>query len=389
MVKDERRKGFKFERCFGFGLGAWEAKNGPGDPKAVTNHYQSTRVHQLLLNRKILQNCTLSHTLFNALSHYCSMATSEQYFKHARLSPTTYVIHEVDVYKDHPFIYVKIYDDPPLIVLSDTGSGGGQGDHVLSNLREFIETYPIPTLAGKPMNPRDSEGEPSRKYAIFCTHCHYDHILGLKYFPAAMSTIVASSYDKDFVQKNLDVHSLCKFVGADVPKYKVSYWINDYEWYNYNGQSLGLQVLHTPGHTPDELAFYDKEERHLFVGDSFNERVADDKSYEQAILFPKEGNLVDFMRSLDKLIAFVGEKNSELGQRAVKIGCGHVTSAVDGLEILLAVKEFFVHVIAGNVPIVDSEEKRGEKYDTWKEEGEPRFSVTAPSRLVLEATGRK
>lgn len=316
------------------------------------------------------------------------MAAFKQYFKHSRLNPTTFLIREDDVYEEHPFIYVKIYDDPPLIVLSDTGCGGISSEFKPTNLREYIETYPIPTLAGKPMNPRDANGEPSRKYAIFCTHCHYDHILGLNFFPAGITTIVASSYDKAFVQENIAEHSLCKDVGVDVPEYKVSYWINDREWYDFNGQKLGLQVLHTPGHTPDELAFYDRGERHLYVGDSFYERVAGDKSYEQAILFPKEGNLVTYMESLDRMIAFVEEKNAEPNQTAVKIGCGHVTSAVDGLKILLAVKDFFLKVFSGQVPVVGSEEKRGESYDTWRMDGEPRFSLTAPKRIVRDVTGR-
>jgi len=324
--------------------------------------------------------------LGNIYHNLYSMAASKQYFTCSRVNSTTFVIHEDDKYEEHPFIYVKIYINPPLVVLSDTGCAGGSEQTHSSNLRDFIETYPLPSNDGKPLNPRDSDGHPSRKYTIFSTHCHYDHILGLTHFPTSMTTIVASSYDKDFVLKNLAEHSLCDSVGVALPEYKISYWVKDYEWYDFNGHNVRLQCLHTPGHTPDELAFYDPEERHLFVGDSFYERVAADKSYEQAILFPKEGSLVDYMKSVDKLAAFVQEKNSEPGKPPVKIGCGHVTSAVDGREILLAVKEFFVGILGGEVPIVESEQKRGEEYATYKEEGEPRFSMTAPKRLVLDAS---
>lgn len=347
-------------------LGA-TAKNGR---QATTNQIQS---------RQRLQSDNTYHP-------YRSMAASKPYFRCSRLNSTTFVIYEDDKYEEHPFMYIKIYDDPRLVILSDTGCGGGSKEAHSSNVKEFIETCPVPSNDGKPLNPRDSDGNPSRNYAIFCTHCHYDHILGLSHFQASTSTIVASSHNKDFVQKNLAEHSLCDFVGVALPEYKVSYWVKDYEWYDYNGQKLGLQVLHTPGHTPDELAFYDSEERHLYVGDSFYERVAADRSYEQAILFPKEGNLVDYMKSLDKLFAFVKEKNVEPGKSPVKIGCGHVTSAVDGLEILTAVKKLFVDVIAGKLPAVESEQKRGEEYVTWREAGESKFSVTAPKRLVLDAS---
>ena len=171
-----------------------------------------------------------------------------------------------------------------------------------------------------------------------------------------------------------------------MPSYKVSYWVKDLEKYDYPGSKLELQLLHTPGHTPDELAIYDHQERHMFVGDSFYERVVRDRSYEQAIMFPKEGNLVDYMRSLDKMIAFVKAKNAEPGKPPVKIGCGHITAAVDGREILLTVKKLFIDLITGKVPIVQSEHRRGEEYATWKEKGSPRFSVTAPRRLVQDAS---
>ncbi|MCJ1272969.1 hypothetical protein MMC21_000758 [Puttea exsequens] len=313
------------------------------------------------------------------------MATAP-YFNCARLNGTTFVIHENDKYKEHPFIYAKVSNDPPLVVLTDTGCGGGSKQPHQSNLRDFIETCPVSSNGGKPLNPRNSDGDPVRKYVIFCTHCHYDHILGLAHFPASMARIIASGHGKDFIQKDLAVHSLCKAVGAAVPSYKVSYWVKDLEKYDYPGSKLELQLLHTPGHTPDELAIYDHQERHMFVGDSFYERVVRDRSYEQAIMFPKEGNLVDYMRSLDKMIAFVKAKNAEPGKPPVKIGCGHITAAVDGREILLTVKKLFIDLITGKVPIVQSEHRRGEEYATWKEKGSPRFSVTAPRRLVQDAS---
>lgn len=292
------------------------------------------------------------------------------------------MIHENDEYEEHPFIYIKILDDPRLIVMSDTGCGGGdkRQEHY-RNLKDYIETFPVAANDGKPLNSLEAE----RGYLIICTHCHYDHILGLKYFQPASPRILASSFDKSFVEEYLAVHSLCKFLNIPTPKYTVSYWADDLEKISINGKPLGLQILHTPGHTPDELAWYDEQERHLYVGDSFYERVAKNNSYQQAIIFPKEGNWVHFMQSLEKLLRFVEEKNEEPDKASVSIGCGHVTSSVDGVEILLLVRQLFQDIIAGKVPIVFSEEKRGEQFVLWRLAGEPRFSVAAPKRLALEA----
>ena len=313
------------------------------------------------------------------------MDASTSYFTCSQLNATTFVIVENDQYQEHPFIYVKIFDEPPLLVLSDTGCGGGVADEAHSrNLLDFIETSPIPWNNGKPLNPRDSAGRASKQYLIICTHCHYDHILGLSHFPKDSRSIVASSYDKAFIECDIAEHSLCRFLNVAVPDYTVSYWAHDLEELSFDGKPLGLQILHTPGHTPDELAWYDEKERHLYVGDSFYERVAKDKVYEQPIIFPKEGNITNYMQSLERLISFVDAKNAEPGRAQVKIGCGHVTSSVDGGEILTAVQRLFLDIIAGKVPIVESKEKRGEEHVLWREDGEPQFSVLAPKRLVMD-----
>jgi glyoxylase-like metal-dependent hydrolase (beta-lactamase superfamily II) len=64
---------------------------------------------------------------------------------------------------------------------------------------------------------------------------------------------------------------------------------------------LGITILHTPGHTPDELAWYDHDEMFLYVGDSFYERGGEGMD----IIFPAEGNLVEWWFSMMKLKEFV------------------------------------------------------------------------------------
>ena len=310
-------------------------------------------------------------------------------FSCKRLNSSTYLIVENDRYEEHPFIYAKVVQKPALLLLSDTGCGGGEPSAPSlprDTLRNFLETFPIVDNGKKPLNPRKPSGEPTLSYLIMCTHCHYDHILGIPSFQEVSPVILASSNEKSFIEDDLPKHSLCSDIDVPTPEYIVSYWAEDMEKITYNDTSIGIQVLHTPGHTPDELAWYDEAEHHLYVGDSFYERLAADKSYTQAIIFPKEGDVIVYMQSLEKLLSFVENENRLHNYSGVRVGCGHITSSVDGLEILKEVQRYFWDVIDGVIPVRESVEKRGEVHDLWQEEdGEVRFSLMGPRRLVADA----
>jgi glyoxylase-like metal-dependent hydrolase (beta-lactamase superfamily II) len=122
-------------------------------------------------------------------------------------------------------------------------------------------------------------------------HCHYDHIGGIEAFSressyaSKSSSIVASSHDQDFILKDLPTHSLCRFKDPPIetPKYEVTHWAHDFGKLYANQEHdvhmrsqwskaeeveglkfLGITLLHTPGHTPDSLAWWDEEERWLY-----------------------------------------------------------------------------------------------------------------------------
>lgn len=246
--------------------------------------------------------------------------------------------------------------------------------------------------------------------------------------------ILASANDKSFILKDLETHSLCKYLHIPTPQYTVSYWARHLEYLSYvppnpqPGQAtaavpLRIQTLHIPGHTPDSLAWYDIDEKHLFVGDAFYARrregsfscrvpgrglgdeeegfsAAEDEEGEDApIIFPSEGNWVHYMASLELLLSFIRYQNSVLERQwqregvegdppRVKLGSGHITASTDAETMTSEVKELFEMIIAGRVPVKRSEWKRGEVFDYWVEgEEETRYSVLAPRRLVEEARG--
>lgn len=80
-----------------------------------------------------------------------------------------------------------------------------------------------------------------------------------------------------------------------IPPFRISHFVKDGEVVDLGGRRL--EVLFTPGHTPDALSLLDRGNRLLFTGDSY---------YAGAIfLYVPETNLDDYRRTLDRLVKLV------------------------------------------------------------------------------------
>ncbi|KAF2103850.1 hypothetical protein NA57DRAFT_70058 [Rhizodiscina lignyota] len=355
------------------------------------------------------------------------MAPPTTSFTTSRINGSTFLIVETDDYGEWPFIYAKQHPTEPILILSDTGCNAPRDKSVkLSNLREYLETYPIFENGGRPLNPivksNDGKGSCEREYVVICSHCHYDHIGCIEAFSTTTaqnttkSFIVASSHDPDFILKDLPTHSLCRFKDPPIetPKYSITHWAHDYgklyadpeQGIYVRGKlpkiqdvshlkSLGITFLHTPGHTPDSLAWWDEDERWLYVGDSFYERQKED----MPIIFPAEGNLLHFFHSMQHLLIFVRSENAaeerrtaerereskhdfEVLSRRIKVGCAHQTAGEDAEEMIMATLRLIMAIVAGKVPVISSKMQRGEPVDLWRESKKARFSVLGPRRLI-------
>ncbi|KAI9648697.1 hypothetical protein NHQ30_003337 [Ciborinia camelliae] len=325
-------------------------------------------------------------------------------FVSRRLNPSTFVIFEDDAYGEQPYIYVKLYSN--YVIVTDTGCNSPRDRTVkLTSLRQFIEEYPIPSYNNQSLNPN---GE--KTYIIICTHCHYDHILGLPEFLSSNPTIIASKNGKSFLLEDFPKHSLCKYLNVSTPDYGVSHWARQLEYFSMQNTHFRIQFLQIPGHTPDSLAWYDIDEHYLFTGDAIYTRQkepaipelpdeADQKpdlpSTQGAILFPEEGgNWIQYMSSLKLLSSFAKHRNAELARLhgssetaapRVQLACGHLTYDVDAEEMILEVQALFWRIIAGNVAVRGTEVKRGVIHDYWLENNEARYGVMAPRHLAEEA----
>lgn len=323
-----------------------------------------------------------------------------------------YLIRERDEYGEYPNIFVKCIfhedgDKPRFIVLSDTGTGFSSSTQSQSQAPKSRRPGRVDIASFLEQHLNKDHRAP---YIVVSTHCHYDHIMGIRKLQEAGANVLvlASSYDMNFISPwaNLQKHSLCDKLGLEAPHYEVR-WIDDLQEICLRDErsSLlntavrsGIIVLHTPGHTADSLSWYDADYHILSVGDTFYECESDDtrsgsnqwpREPPQPIIFPQEGNLEEWKLSLERLLAFVRTKNSclaandEDGQRShvdrrVSLCAAHVTAATDAEEAIEDVLEFMEQVELDRVPRkLVSRDAQGETWQ-WQlcfEEPEPESVV--------------
>ncbi|KAH9936064.1 Metallo-hydrolase/oxidoreductase [Amylocystis lapponica] len=292
-------------------------------------------------------------------------------FRAHRLTASTFLIVEHDdIYAEHPYIYAKIVPAANTILILDTGCGGASNDPnvEVTSLREFIETVPVEHNQGMPLN----EGGRMR-YVVALSHCHYDHILGVEQF-AVDSPIIESSHAPAFISRaNLPDHSHCARLGTRTPSFTPTLVPHRSPVVSATGVPLGVTLLHTPGHTPDELALWDADENMLYVGDTLYEW--------EPIIFPDEGDIRAWLASVDALYAFVSATGAP---QEARINSGHRTALRPALEVLGSTREFMIDVLSGREKVKRRTERRGVYYVEYVQDG-GRYWLQCPERLIMDA----
>ena len=137
---------------------------------------------------------------------------------------------------------------------------------------------------------------------VINSHTHYDHTGGNAEFDSILGmntpyTIHNAQYgwSHEVVKDEVTPEAICldKLPNKDTASYHVKpFKITQFvgEGYQINLGDRRLEVVATPGHTPDAIALLDKQNGYLFTGDSFYESTiwlfdngTDLRAYEQSI----------------------------------------------------------------------------------------------------------
>ena len=205
---------------------------------------------------------------------------SQQWFQVYRVRPNVFAIYE-PYHWEETISYLVTGTQHSLLI--DTGMGIG-------NIQQIIHSLIPPSIPLKVIN----------------THTHHDHIgdnwrfsgriLGIHSDFAACNAqgsieeaqnelkpgMIWEKYlPKDFNHKSYRIHP-----------FEISDYVKEDDRIDL-GLGQELQVISTPGHSPDSISFLDERKRLLFVGDVF---------YQGPILLHRpETNLHDYLISLEKL----------------------------------------------------------------------------------------
>jgi len=207
-------------------------------------------------------------------------------FTAEQLSPKIWKIVENDPFKQYPFLYVILGTDKCILI--DTGCGTSD---YFSFLNSKVNTNKLP-------------------YLVICTHVHFDHVGGNFQFTGSSCLGICMGGQNKIFTQNYEINSLAMaHSGARVKEFAVTRWLNegDLIYLDEKDQSKqnSLEVIFTPGHTPDSIALFARWDNRIFVGDTIYPFTA--------IHLDCLGSSVDdFKSTLKKLTNFISGTQSNV-----------------------------------------------------------------------------
>ena len=102
---------------------------------------------------------------------------------------------------------------------------------------------------------------------LLCTHGHFDHCMGNGFIFRAFGLKPKTHQDDSFLMEKMEQQTseiLGIPIHLDVPP--VDNYLTDSDTISFGSHTW--QILHTPGHTPGGIVFYDAQEKVAFSGDT-------------------------------------------------------------------------------------------------------------------------
>jgi glyoxylase-like metal-dependent hydrolase (beta-lactamase superfamily II) len=217
----------------------------------------------------------------------------ESWFEVYKVAPGTFAIYEPHQFEE-TISYLIVGTKQAL--LFDTGMGIGNIKAVVARLT-------------------------SRPVVVLNSHTHNDHVGGNWQFQYIFGTGTAftranAKGSREDAQAELESGNLCGELpkGFDRAKYatkpwKVSLFVHD--GFKVNLGKRTVEIIATPGHTPDAIALIDRENGLLFTGDTY---------YPATIwLYRPETDLAAYIASVKKLVALAPQVKTVLGAHNIPI----------------------------------------------------------------------
>jgi glyoxylase-like metal-dependent hydrolase (beta-lactamase superfamily II) len=217
----------------------------------------------------------------------------DPWFEVYKVAPNTIAIYEPQQ-SEETISYLILGKDKALLL--DTGMG-------ISDIRKVTsELTPLPII-------------------VVNSHTHDDHVGGNWQFPTvySMDTEFSRTNAKGSTadaQAEIAPGEICGDLpkGFDAKTYRTKPWtiaryIHDGDTIDLGGRTL--EILSTPGHTPDAICLFDRANGLLFTGDTY---------YPAAIwLYRPETDLAAYAKSIARLAALSHQVKTVLGQHNVPV----------------------------------------------------------------------
>jgi len=264
-----------------------------------------------------------------AYKHLERVPIADSWFEVYRVRPGVFALYEPHQYEE-VISYLVLGSKRAL--LFDTGLGIGDIREVVRQLTQLPVT-------------------------VLNSHTHFDHIGGNSQFneilgadtPYTGANSRGASHEelKEILAPGRLCGSLPRNFNRDsyvIPPFHISRFVKDGETIDLGARKL--EVLQTPGHTPDSLSLLDRKNKLLFTGDTF---------YAGPIfLYVPESDVTAYGRSIERLAKLVPELELVLP--------GHNTPA-EKPEMLTHLVQAFHQIESGKAKFVNDEGRREYKFE--------------------------